>query len=227
MRSGCVVAWESAKMKITIFCSSETHPVNHMLKCWLDLHQTQHDVVLVRSKSQLESGDILFLISCGEIIEAVDRNKFKKTLVIHASDLPQGRGWSPHVWAILEGADQLVVTLLEAEDKVDSGRVWRKLKIEVPKHLLCHEINALLFEAESQLMTFAVENFHCVRPVVQAEVGSSYYPKRNPDDSELDPEQSISNQFDLMRISDPDRFPAFFRMHGFKYKVSLERVDDE
>ena len=66
-------------------------------------------------------GDILFLVSCSEIVKKDIRMKFRHTLVLHASSLPKGRGWSPHIWEILNGADQIVISLLEAEDKIDSG----------------------------------------------------------------------------------------------------------
>ncbi|MEJ1224831.1 formyltransferase family protein [Pseudomonas sp. CCNWLW56] len=195
-----------------------------MLERWMSFHRAQHDIVLVRSKTELTAGDLLFLISCGEIIDAKDRKKFSKTLVIHASDLPKGRGWSPHVWSIIEGASEITVTLLEAEDRVDSGAVWKKIKIEVPKHFLFYEINEVIFSAEYELMNFAVENFFHISPVAQSEVASSYYPKRMPKDSELDPEKSIKSQFDLIRVSDPDRYPAFFKMHGHTYKMMIEKI---
>jgi len=211
-------------MKITILCSSKDHPVNLMLERWVDFYGAYHEIVLARNKSELVSGDVLFLISCGEIIKAEDRNKYKKTLVVHASDLPRGRGWSPHVWAIIEGAQKITVTLLEAEDKVDSGSVWKKIEFEVPKHSLSHEINELLFAAEYQLMSFAVEQFEHVKPTIQADMVPSYYPKRDPRNSELDPDKSIASQFDLIRVSDPERFPAFFRMHGHTYKLTIEKI---
>ena len=40
--------------------------------------------------------------------------------MIHESDLPHGKGWSPIQWQILEGSDSITITLLDAEDKVDS-----------------------------------------------------------------------------------------------------------
>ncbi|SDX22395.1 formyltransferase family protein [Pseudomonas sp. NFACC08-1] len=211
-------------MKITILCNSEKHPVNFMLARWIQSYTEQHDIILARSKSELIGGDILFLVSCGEIIGSEERDKFQKVLVIHASDLPKGRGWSPHIWAIIEGADEITVTLLEAEDKVDSGHIWKKINVEVPKHALCHEINESLFAAEYELMSFAVEQFQWVKPAPQPDMASTYYSRREPKDSELDPEGSIASQFDLIRVSDPDRFPAFFNMHGHTYKLTIEKI---
>lgn len=215
-------------MNITILCSSKTHPVNETLYRWVGKNDGIHDVRLVRSKSELHGGDLLFLISCSEIISAQDREKFKKVLVIHASDLPQGRGWSPHIWDVVSGADGITVSLLEAQDKIDSGDIWKKLWINLPRHALYNEINDLLFTAESQLMDFAVDNFYTITPQPQdPSVEPSYHPQRTPTDSELDPEKSIASQFNLLRVSDPERFPAFFKLHGHTYKLAVEKVDNE
>ena len=213
-------------MKISILNTSEQHPINPWLHKWIT-QNSEHQISLIRSKEQLQSGDLLFLISCEEIVTAADREKFVKTLVIHASDLPNGRGWSPHVWALLAGAEELVVSLLEAEDKVDTGDVWSKLKIKIPKTALYDEINSLLFSAELQLMDFAIQNFNTVKPAKQSLQGSvSYWPKRTPKDSELDIDKTINEQFNLLRVSDPNRFPAFFYKEGKKFLLKIEAVDE-
>lgn len=215
-------------MKITILCSSSVHPVNAMLEQWIEKHRTTHQVTLVRGKEDLQVGDILFLVSCNEIITCQERELFKKTLVIHASDLPRGRGWSPHIWEIIGGAEGITVTLLEAQDKVDSGDIWKKLYVSIPKHALYDEINCLLFAAESKLMDFAVENFHHIMPTSQNDmIEATYYPRRAPANSELDPQQSLASQFDLIRVCDPERFPAFFKLHGHIYKLIIEKVENE
>ncbi len=81
-------------LKITLLCSSSDHPVNSMLYRWIEKNKEKHKINLCRTKSSLESGDILFLISCSEIIGEDVRRRFSKVLVLHASDLPKGRGWS-------------------------------------------------------------------------------------------------------------------------------------
>ena len=213
-------------MKISILNTSEQHPINPWLHKWIT-QNSEHQISLVRSKDQLQTGDLLFLISCEEMVTAADREKFVQTLVIHASDLPNGRGWSPHVWELLAGAEELIVSLLEAEDKVDTGDIWSKLKIKIPKTALYDEINSLLFSAELQLMDFAIQNFNTVKPVKQSlERSVAYWPKRTPKDSELDTDKTINEQFDLLRVSDPNRFPAFFYKEGKKFLLKIEAVDE-
>jgi methionyl-tRNA formyltransferase len=214
-------------MRISLLCSDEQHPVNAYLQRWISVQQGVHDVELVRRKSELSGGDILFLISCAEIVGQADRSAYRATLVLHASDLPRGRGWNPHVWQLFEGAEEITVSLLEAEDKVDSGRIWKKLKFPVPKHMLWDEINARLFDAEIQLIDFALSEFEKISPAIQdLSIEPTYYPRRKPADSRIDPSQSIASQFNRIRVCDPNRFPAFFELHGKKYKLILEKIDD-
>lgn len=214
-------------MRISLLCSDEQQPVNEYLKSWMAAERGIHQVELVRKKTELSGGDILFLISCTEIVGAADRSAYRATLVLHASDLPRGRGWSPHIWRLIEGADEITLSLLEAEDKVDSGRIWKQLNLPIPKHALWDEINARLFEAEIELIDFAVSEFERIRPTTQdPSIEPSYYPRRTPADSQIDPTQSIASQFDKIRVSDPNRYPAFFELHGMKYKLILEKIDD-
>jgi len=214
-------------MRISFLCSDQQHPVNDYLNKWIEQQRGIHQIELVRKKSELSGGDILFLISCSEIIGNEDRAAYHSCLVLHASDLPLGRGWSPHIWQILEGEKELTLSLLEAEDKVDSGRIWKKIKFQVPKHALWNEINKQLFEKEIELIDLVVNQFEKILPESQdLSVTATYYPRRTPLDSKIDPLQSIASQFDKIRVCDPQRFPAFFEIQGKKYKVILEKIND-
>jgi len=215
-------------MKISILCSTPSHPVNKFLSQWKKKNKQNHEIEILNKKSDLKSGDILFLISCTEIIDKNVRINFKKTLVIHASDLPDGRGWSPHVWQIISGANLITLTLLEAEDSVDTGDIWKKSVITISKDLLWQEINNIIFSNELLLMDFAINNFETIIPLRQESASRCIkYLRRSPLDSQLDINKSISSQFDLIRVCEPDRYPAFFKIHGKKYKIILEKYKDE
>ena len=215
-------------MKISFLCSDLEHPINSYLCKWIEKNTTNHIIELVRKKTELSGGDILFLISCSEIVNKKDRSFYDKSLVLHASDLPEGRGWSPHIWQLIEGSNEITLTLLEAEDKVDSGDIWKKVKFEIPNHLLWDEINHELFEKEIELIDFAVQNFGLIIATPQnLNIEPSYYPKRTSSDSQIDISKSIASQFNKMRVCDPNRFPAYLEIHGKKFKLTLEKVDNE
>lgn len=214
-------------MKITFLCSDPTHPVNAHLSRWIDRNSGTHDISLVRTKNDLPGGHILFLVSCSELVSNKDRAAYRASLVLHASDLPCGRGWSPHIWQIIGGADSITLSLLEAEDAVDSGRIWHQITFPVPKHALWNEINDQLFSAEIALIDLAVKDFYTINPVEQSQnIEPTYFARRKPIDSMINPEHSIATQFDLIRVCDPVRFPAYFELHGHKYKLVLEKIRD-
>lgn len=211
-------------MKVTVVCSDPKHPIYPRLEDWV-LSRSGDQAELLTRVRDAQGGDILLLISCSELVKAEVRGRYQKTLVVHASDLPRGRGWSPHIWQILDGADEITVTLLEAEDRVDSGAIWAQRRIEIPNTALYDEIHDRLFNAELDLMSFAVDEFSTVQPKPQSDDEATYFPRRTPEDSRLDPELSIASQFDLMRVADPDRYPAFFDHRGARYQIRLTKLD--
>lgn len=212
-------------MKIDVLNSSADHPIRPHLEKWVQAQSKQHDVQLISKVSQMRGGHILFLISCTELIQKKHRDLYQKALVIHASDLPDGKGWSPHVWQILEGTSQIVVTLFEAVDAVDAGDIWKKETFSLQGHELYDEINEKLFETELVLMDWAVDNFSTVKPQPQPSGKFRTYPKRNPQNSELDAQQSIASQFNLLRVCDPQRFPAYFIHQGQKYTITVKKAE--
>lgn len=223
MHGGCEV-------KIDIVCTSEQHPINPWLEQWRKVRQGTDEVSIIQRTNQLTGGDILFLVSCTEVVNRKIRNKYAHSLVLHASDLPQGRGWSPHIWEILHGAREITVSLIDANDPVDSGAVWDKISFPVPEHALHDEINDALFRTELRLMDRGLEMIaRGNRPVNQRQPDErdSPWPRRRPRDSEIDPYQSLASQFDKIRVADPNRYPAFFRLHGYKYGIQIRKMDED
>ncbi|WP_271910680.1 formyltransferase family protein [Vreelandella alkaliphila] len=213
-------------MNITLLCTSVEHPVNEWLVTWKEQYLGEHNIELCRDRNELAGGDVLFLISCDQIIDIKIRSKYQYTLVLHASDLPKGRGWSPHIWALLEGLNVITVSLLNAENEVDAGAIWAKRSFEVPEHALYDEIHSRLFETELALMDEAlilIKNNK--NPVPQSsDITPSYYPKRSPIDSKVDPNKPLSQLFNKIRLMDPQRYPAFFQLHGHTYTIEVKKV---
>lgn len=215
-------------MEISILCTEPNHPVIRSLWGWMsDISSKGHSASLVFDKEELQGGDVLFLVSCGQMIRDVERKKYKAALVLHASDLPKGRGWSPYVWSILGGASKITVSLLEADEPVDSGAIWLKEEFTLEGHELLPEINAKLFAAELSLMTQAVEQFETIKPIQQTGDPGPYMPKRSPADSRLDPCKTIAEQFELLRVVDSQRYPAFFDYRGKRYLIKIEKSENE
>jgi methionyl-tRNA formyltransferase len=213
-------------LKVSVIVSNIEHPVYPVMKEWVDNH-SHIDAEIVNSAKELrDSGEFLFLVSCTDIINKNIRSRFSHCLVLHASDLPKGRGWSPHIWEIVNGNNMITLSLLEAEDKVDSGRIWLKTDVHFDGSELFDEINNKLFTAEVELMQRAVSEYETIIPYEQdSEISPYYYPKRIPEDSRININDSILDQFNLLRVCDSERFPAFFELNGQCYVIKLEKVE--
>jgi len=213
---------------VTLICSSKAHPIYKALEKWCLSNQKEIQANLINKIDSIKAGgDILFLVSCTEIVPISIREMFRYSLVLHASDLPYGRGWSPHVWDVISGKDELTVSLLNAEGMVDTGDIWRQKHIALNGLELYDEINTLVFEAEIDLISWACLNVFITTPIPQRSAEASYHRKRKPVDSKIDVNKSIVEQFNLLRTCDPNRYPAFFELNNRKFKLVLERYDEE
>lgn len=213
-------------MKIDVLVSNSKHPVMEYLKRFSRTNHQNRDFRIVNDTAELNGGSFLFLVSCSEIVPESILQMYERVLVLHASDLPAGRGWSPHIWAIVAGKSQITVSLLEANKRVDTGDIWAKKTVNIPKSALYDEINHLIFKAEMELIETALNQYSTIIPTSQPFLALKTLRKRTEADSEIDPYRPLAEQFDLLRVCDPFRFPAFFKYRGKKFKLTLEEYRD-
>lgn len=182
-----------------------------------------HSSELIHSYDDLKKGDILFLLSCEKIINAEKRNLHLNNIVVHESDLPKGKGWSPTTWQILEGKNEIPIVLLEAADKVDSGLIYLRSTFQLMGDELVDEIRAKQGIKTIELALEFIDKKDSIHPIQQ--MGEeTYYPRRTAKDSELDVKKSIEDQFNLLRVCDNERYPAYFIMEGKKYLIKIEKI---
>ena len=55
----------------------------------------------------------------------------------------------------------------------------------------------------------------------------TFYLRRRKKHNELDPNKTISEQFNLLRIVDNERYPDFFNLHGKEYILKISKNDTE
>jgi len=176
---------------------------------------------LCRSHDELE-GDVAFYLGCIRITPRAVRERMRRNLVVHASDLPKGRGFSPWTWQILEGKNEIPICLLEAVDEVDAGPVIYRDRIRFAGHELIDELRAAIGQATIDLcQRFMMEAVPLEGTPQRGE--ATIYRRRRPDDSRLDPNLSLAQQFDLLRTVDNNRYPAFFELRGHRYIVKIEK----
>ena len=169
---------------------------------------------------------LCFCLSFGQIVGGELRKLFDHTLVVHESDLPLGKGWSPLSWQILEGKNRIPVTLFEAADDVDGGLIYAQDLIVFQGYELVEELRISQAEKTLSLCRWFVENFPESAKNARVNAGvESFYRRRFPQDSRLEVDQTIEQQFELFRIVDNFSYPAFFEFRGHRYRLFIERVE--
>lgn len=181
-----------------------------------------HRVNVGHSQDEVEGEDIVFYLSWSKITPPEILRRSKHNIVIHESDLPKGKGMSPTTWQILEGKNDFVVSMLEAEESVDSGPVYIKKWVHFNGTELIDEIRDVVGRVS---VDFALAFIHDQEELVAnrwTQTGEeSFYGFRRPGDSRLDPEETIAEQFNLLRVVDNERYPAFFDYRGRRYILKI------
>jgi len=171
----------------------------------------------------IPESDIVFILSYTRLVpkEFLDRNKHN--IVVHGSDLPKGRGWAPVFWQVIEGKNEIVMTCFEANAKCDDGPYYFKDKLVLDGTELNAGIRKKMGE---KIVEMCLKYSPDMEPRPQ-EGEPSFYEKRTPGDSELDPQKSIAEQFNLLRTVHNDDYPAYFMMHGKKYILRIYDEDND
>ena len=182
---------------------------------------------LVRRAEDLPEGDVAFLLGCVRIVPKRLLGRSRFNLVVHESDLPKGRGFSPMTWQILQGARSIPVCLFEAGDHVDAGPVIYRDTINLDGNETYAEWRHLQGEKTFELCRRFLDEASPPRGTEQRGEPTAY-PRRRPCDSRLDPDRTIAEQFDLLRVADPDAYPAYFYYQGRRFTLLMqpdERAD--
>ena len=211
-------------MIINILCDNKNSWFWEKNKDFLKKIENKHKLNLVNDQKELVKGDIAAFISCNNLVKNEYLALNESNIVCHPSNLPKGRGFSPIAWEILNNSKKLTFTLFEANEKVDDGDVYFKKEIE----LLGTELNADLRSIQAEITFELILKFINEYPNINRskQIGeATYYRKRNKNDSELDINKSIKEQFNMLRIADNLNYPAHFFYKKQKYILKIEKED--
>ncbi len=177
-----------------------------------------HTCNYIFTELEVVEGDVLVFLCYEKIFKSLDLNKHN--LVIHESDLPNGRGMSPLTWQILEGKNRITITLLEASNGIDEGDIYEQSVLDFNGTELNQDLKHKQGEATINLVLNFIKNFPNNKGRRQSGI-STYYKRRTNKDSELDIKKSIEEQFNLLRVCDNERYPAFFFYRDKKFIIKI------
>ncbi len=203
--------------------NSWIHPFVRLLKERITV-QFPHKVVIYSTASAIPSGDMLFILGCTSMISQEILQRNTHNLVIHESDLPQGRGWSPISWQVQDGQNRIPVVLFEASMALDAGPIYIKDYIELDGTELLPGIKQKQGEKTIELVCRFLEQWPHISQTPQ-KGKASYYPRRTRQADELDIQKTIAEQFNHLRIVHNENYPAWFVYNGERYLLKIFKMD--
>lgn len=215
--------------KITIITSRSSWFLPHAKEIVTHLETQKCDVDLLTDHEKLPAGqDIVFYLSYFRIVPQTILARSKHNIVIHESDLPKGRGWAPLFWQIIEGKNRIPTVAFEAVEEMDAGPVYATETIDLDGTELHDEIRLAQAHVTRTLVVECVQKYNDGRltPITQ-QGEATYYCKRSPEDSCLDPNKTIAEQFDLLRTVHNTEFPAHFELRGQRYVLTITKDSRE
>ena len=217
------IKFKKNRLSISI-CTSKSSWINQSIPHLInDLIKMGHKCCWVHNAYQLQKGDVCFYLSYEKIVEKSIRKRFNNNLIVHESDLPKGKGWSPLSWQILEGKKLIPFTLIEAADEVDSGKIYAQKWEQLNGFELLDELHNIQAKATYQICKQFINNISSSIKKGQPQKGNeSFYHRRRPIHSKLDINKSIKEQFNLLRIVDNKRYPAYFEIKKRKFYLQIK-----
>lgn len=191
------------------------------------LSQKGHTVGLIHTEKDMTTGDLAFFLSCEKIIKKPIRDLHTHNLVVHSSALPQGKGWSPLTWSILAGEQMIMNTLFEAVDAVDAGTIYAQNSMTFDGTELLPELHEKQGNSIVSLVLDFVDHYPTCIELGKEQTGQeSFFARRGPEDSQLDIDKTLTQQMNLLRVVDNEKYPAFFWYKDKKYILKIYQAND-
>lgn len=210
-------------MKINIFCNTkDSFYLDYASEHISFLRKRFPDKKFLFFKDSIKSrkGDLALFISYNSKLTKKELSLHKKNVVFHPSKLPYGRGSAAVAWTIIKNKKKLWVSTFQPNEKIDKG----KIIFQTSKNLRGNELSYTLRKIQFDLIlkqSVKIIKYYPNYKLASQKGKSCFFKKREPRDSQLDINKSIKSQFNLLRICDNERYPAFFFYKNKKYIIKI------
>lgn len=174
--------------------------------------------------------DLLFAVSWRYLIPAHVYGRARLgAYVFHDSLLPEYRGFSPTVWAILNGEDHTGATLLEMAGAYDTGAIIGQSRVPIGPD---DTIAALLDRVTETYLTLLKTHLPALvsgtaERAVQDEAHATYTAKLLPEDFRIDWNWPTQRIYNLIRATTAPYAGAYTTLEGQKLTVWSARLLDD
>jgi methionyl-tRNA formyltransferase len=203
--------------KILIVTNRNSWLVKYLKKIKKIKFKVLHDHTKIKKKI-----DIIFYLSYSRIVKKKYLLNSNFNMVVHASDLPRGRGFSPYTWEILKKKKKITLSLFKINPSlsiVDSGDIYKKILFKVSDTDLIEDIRKKIVINTFDLINSFLNNKN--KKFFKQKGMPSYYRKRTPLDSKINLNKKFKDLIPLFKVVDNKRYPAHFFYKKCKFILKI------
>jgi methionyl-tRNA formyltransferase len=166
--------------------------------------------------------DLMFAVSWRFMIPAsVYQRSRLGTFVFHDSMLPAYRGFSPTVWAIINGEDHTGVSLFEIADGVDEGDIIAQKRVPIGPDDTIAVVMERVTQTYLDLLEQNLEDLlrGTALRYPQDHSQATYTSKRLPEDNLIDWTWSTERAFNLIRASTAPYSGTYTHLEGQELRI--------
>jgi len=212
------------KYKVTFLLDNSNLWIENYLKNENFKYSNKYIFKITKKQNSIRGQDIVFPLSYTKILPDDFLNKNKLTLIVHPSKLPRDKGFAPVQYQVLKKKNKIFVSLIKAEKEVDSGNIYLREYFLLKGYELSDEIRKMQAKAVFNIIKSFLNKYPKLQNTPQTGQ-SNFNLRRTPRNSELNINKTIKSQFNLLRISDNNLYPAFFYHQKKKYILKIFREE--
>ncbi len=177
-------------------------------------------VKITTKLKDLKNFDVVIILGYTRIINPNLLSTNNLNIVIHPSKLPLDKGFAPIAYQVLKNKKNFYISIIRLEKKVDSGDIILQKKIKLNGSELSNELREMQALETINILKKFLKNYPLIK--FKKQIGKSNFNKRRTKkDSEININKSIKSQFNLLRVCDNEKYPAFFKYRKNKYLIKI------
>jgi methionyl-tRNA formyltransferase len=170
--------------------------------------------------------DCLLTLGWRKLIDVNEFGMFSQLINVHPALLPEYKGYHPVPYVLLNNERKHGITAHCITNEMDSGDIILRKEFAINTF---STLTSLQYLVKSEMPKFLTELFDIIRKGNQMLSANNdgdtkiRAPKRAPEDSRINLDDTVEQMFLIVKASDSERFPAYFVMEGEKVYIRLFR----
>ena len=169
----------------------------------------EHGIATLQPATKAELADttaslksqLAVLVSYGMIIPATVIDHFPLGIInVHPSKLPELRGPAPIEYTILEGKDELWVSIMKLDEGMDTGPVYAQAGFPIAETITALELSSMAADTGAELLLELLPRIESQQleatPQERLELQASFSKMIKKDDGAIDPTTMTATQID-------------------------------